>query len=278
MFWLSLLSGALASFSPFLGMIVVMIFCARTLGSAIVSPQRALFAFFVIPLALLLIDRSPANQLMVLDAIFGVGIIAWVFLITLRANQVLSEALLISAIALMVYSLARMFLFGAFLTESFDQGFELLQAQVPALVNTQYMDLSMKLWKMIMPSMWGVGQILALLVGYYLFHKTIKIPFRFEDLKFPALYNLLIVAILPLYLVDAGRLIFINALILLCMIPLTQGFASVSVGLAKVIASDIVRGIIMVIVLLYAFIPLTLIGLADSWLGIRTNNRGGNTA
>jgi len=255
-----------------------MIFCARTLGSAIVSPQRALFAFFVIPLALLLIDRSPANQLMVLDAIFGVGIIAWVFLITLRANQVLSEALLISAIALMVYSLARMFLFGAFLTESFDQGFELLQAQVPALVNTQYMDLSMKLWKMILPSMWGVGQILALLVGYYLFHKTIKIPFRFEDLKFPALYNLLIVAILPLYLVDAGRLIFINALILLCMIPLTQGFASVSVGLAKVIASDIVRGIIMVIVLLYAFIPLTLIGFADSWLGIRTNNRGGNTA
>ena len=68
-----------------------MIFCARTLGSAIVSPQRALFAFFVIPLVLLLTDRSPANQLMVLDAIFGVGIIAWVFLITLRANQVLSE-------------------------------------------------------------------------------------------------------------------------------------------------------------------------------------------
>lgn len=34
----------------------------------------------------------------------------------------------------------------------------------------------------------------------------------------------------------------------------------------------------MAIILVYAFIPLTLIGLSDSWLSIRTINRGGNTA
>ncbi|HRX75903.1 MAG TPA: hypothetical protein P5342_00480, partial [Candidatus Cloacimonadota bacterium] len=87
MFWFSLLSGAIASFSPFLGIILVMIFCAKTLGISIVSPQRLLIVFAVLPLSLLIMDRSLATQLMVLDAIFGVGFIAYIFLITLRNNQ-----------------------------------------------------------------------------------------------------------------------------------------------------------------------------------------------
>jgi len=278
MLWFSLLSGAVASFSPFLGLIMVMIFCAKSLGAAIVSPQRALTAFFVVPLLLLLMDRSTSTQMMVLDAVLGVGLIAYVFLITLRNNQILSEALLISAIGLMLYAAARGFLFSALLEQSFDQGFEILQTQMPAMVNQEYMALSMRLWKMVLPSVWGVSQILALMIGYFLFHKSIKIPFSFGDLRFPAIYNLLIVAILPLYFFDSIRHIFINALILLCTIPLIQGFAYVSQSLSRVIASGIIRGIIMAIILVYAFIPLTLIGLSDSWLSIRTINRGGNTA
>lgn len=278
MFWFSLLSGAVASFSPFLGMIMVMIFCAKTLGAAIVSPQRALTPFFVVPALMLLMDRSPATQLSVLDAVIGVGFIAYIFLITLRTNQIISEALLISAIGLMLYAMARMFLFGGLIAQGFDEGLELIQTQMPAIVNEEYMQLSMKLYKMILPSVWGAGQILALVIAYYLFHKSINIPFSFADLKFPALYNLLIVAILPMYLFDASRQIFVNALILLCMIPLIQGFASVSMGLSRIISSGIVRGIIMVIIMVYAFIPLILIGFADSWLSIRNPNRGGNTA
>jgi len=257
---------------------MVMIFCAKSLGAAIVSPQRALTAFFVVPLLLLLMDRSTSTQMMVLDAVLGVGLIAYVFLITLRNNQILSEALLISAIGLMLYAAARGFLFSALLEQSFDQGFEILQTQMPAMVNQEYMALSMRLWKMVLPSVWGVSQILALMIGYFLFHKSIKIPFSFGDLRFPAIYNLLIVAILPLYFFDSIRHIFINALILLCTIPLIQGFAYVSQSLSRVIASGIIRGIIMAIILVYAFIPLTLIGLSDSWLSIRTINRGGNTA
>ncbi|MDD2682537.1 MAG: hypothetical protein PHY21_00215 [Candidatus Cloacimonetes bacterium] len=256
----------------------MMIFCAKTLGISIVSPQRLLIVFAVLPLSLLIMDRSLATQLMVLDAIFGVGFIAYIFLITLRNNQVLSEALLLSIIGIIGYSMLRMFLYGDLLAQSFDQGYELLQTQMPALVNRDYMDLSMKLWKMILPAVWGLGQVLALLIGYFLFHRSIKIPFRFEDLRFSYVYNLLIVAILPLYLFEASRHIFVNALILLSVVPLIQGFASVSLGLSRVISSAVLRGIIMVLILLYAFIPLTLIGLADSWLGIRNKNRGGNTA
>ncbi|MDX9827861.1 MAG: hypothetical protein RBT73_08960 [Spirochaetia bacterium] len=278
MFWFSLLNGALASFSPFLGMIMVMVFCAKTLGVSIAAPQRVLSPFFVMPLIILILDRSPATQLMVLDAIFGVGLIAYIFLTILRTNQILSEALLISMIGVIAYSMVRMLLFGALIAEGFDQGYELIQTQMPALLNQEYMDISMRLWKMVLPALWGVGQILALMMGFYLFHRSIKIPFRFEDMRFPVIYNLMIVAILPLYLFEPSRHIFINALILLCTVPLIQGFASVSTGLARIFSNGILRGIIMVFILLYAFIPLTLIGLADSWLGIRNINRGGNTA
>lgn len=257
---------------------MVMVFCAKTLGVSIASPQRVLSPFFVMPLIILILDRSPATQLMVLDAIFGVGLIAYIFLTILRTNQILSEALLISMIGMIAYSMVRMFLFEALIAEGFDQGYELIQTQMPALLNQEYMDISMRLWKMVLPALWGVGQILALMAGFYLFHRSIKIPFRFEDMRFPVIYNLMIVAILPLYLFEPSRHIFINALILLCTVPLIQGFASVSTGLARIFSNGILRGIIMVLILLYAFIPLTLIGLADSWLGIRNINRGGNTA
>ncbi len=257
---------------------MVMIFCAKTLGAAIVSPQRALTAFFVVPLLLLVLDRTPATQMMVLDAIFGVGFIAYIFLITLRMNQVLSESLLLSSIGLMLYSMLRSWVFGDLMVQGFEQGMELVQNQMPALLDQDYMAMSTQLMQALLPSIWGVGQILALFMGYFLFHKSIKIPLRFEDLKFPVVYNLMIIAILPLYFVEIGRYFFINALILLCMIPLIQGFALVSWSLSRIISSGIVRGIIMIFILLYAFIPLTLIGFADSWLSIRNINRGGNTA
>jgi hypothetical protein len=77
MFFLSFLSGALSTINPFLGMILVMYFCAKALGPAIVSPQRALTAFFVMPLVSLIFNGgSPAAPLMVLDAIIGVGAVA----------------------------------------------------------------------------------------------------------------------------------------------------------------------------------------------------------
>jgi hypothetical protein len=260
-------------------MVMVMYFCAKALGPAIVSPQRALTAFFVMPLFALLFNGSSfGTPLLVLDAIIGVGAVAYTFLIVLRRNQYLSQAFLAAALVIMVYSVARMLLFDSVLQQSFEEGMAVLQNQMPAFFDGEYMELSSRLWKIVLPAFWGVGQIFALLIGFLVFHKAIKIPFKAEDMKFPMILNILILAILPLYLFEAGRLVFINSLILLCTIPLIQGFFSVWVGISRVISNTILKSIIMIIITIYAFIPLILIGIADGWMNFSNNKRGGNTA
>lgn len=156
MFFLSFLSGALSTISPFLGMILVMYFCAKALGPAIVSPQRALTAFFVMPLVTLLINGSSfGTPLMVLDAIIGVGAVAYTFLIVLRRSQYLGQAFLAAALVIMLYSVARMLLFGGVLIQSFNEGINIMQDQMPALFDAEYMELAKKLWIMVLPAFWG---------------------------------------------------------------------------------------------------------------------------
>lgn len=279
MFFLSFLSGALSTISPFLGMILVMYFCAKALGPAIVSPQRALTAFFVMPLFTLIFNGSSfGTPLMVLDAIIGVGAVAYVFLIVLRRNQFLGQAFMAAVLVIMLYSVLRMLLFGSVLRQSFNEGLIMMQDQMPALIDAEYMEIAKRLWTMVLPAFWGVGQIFALLIGFLVFHKTIKIPFQPAEMKFPVVFNILILLILPLYFIEAGRDIFINALILLCTVPLIQGFFSVWVGISKVVSNLAIKSIIMAAILIYAFIPLTLIGFADGWMSFSNIKRGGNTA
>ncbi|MCB5261727.1 MAG: hypothetical protein LHW64_02825 [Candidatus Cloacimonetes bacterium] len=256
-----------------------MYFCAKALGPAIVSPQRALTAFFVMPLVSLIFNGgSPAAPLMVLDAIIGVGAVAYVFLIVLRKSQYLGQAFLAAALVIMLYSVARMLLFGGVLTQSFNEGLSLMQEQMPALFDEEYMDLARRLWMLILPAFWGMGQIFALLIGFLIFHKTIKVPFKPAEMKFPIVFNILILLILPLYFFEAGRDLFINSLILLCTIPLIQGFFSVWAGISKVVSNIAIKSIIMFFILIYAFVPLTLIGFADGWMNFSNTKRGGNTA
>jgi len=257
----------------------MMLFCAKALGPAIVSPQRAISAFFVIPLLVMLFDGgNPQTPLMVMDAILGVGAVAYIFLIVLRKTQYLNQAFLAAALVIMLYSVLRMLLFGSVLDQIYNEGISAMQAQMPSLLDGQYMELSARLWKYLQPAFWGVGQISALLISYLIFHKAIKIPLKTSDMKFPLVYNFLILAILPLYFVEAGRAVFINAMILLCTIPLIQGSFSVLGGLAKVFENKFIRGVIMFFLVIYAFIPLTLFGFADLWMSHSNKPRGGKTA
>jgi len=279
MFLLPLLSGAIAIFSPFFGIMAMMLFCAKALGPAIVSPQRAISAFFVVPLLVMLFDgSSPTTPLIVLDAILGAGAVAYVFLIVLRKTQYLNYAFLAAALVIMLYSIVRTMLFGSVLDMIYQEGIQTMQAQLPGFLDGQYMELSARLWKYLQPAFWGVAQISALLVSFVIFHKTIKIPLKASEMKFPVFYNFLILAVLPLYFVPSGRATFVNAMILLCTIPLIQGFFASLNGLARVFESKIIRGIIMFFLLIYAFVPLTLYGFADSWMSHSNKPRGGKTA
>lgn len=255
-----------------------MYFSAKVLGPALVSPQRAIVLFFVMPITVLLLDGQRGNTLMVAcDAIFGVGLVAYVFLLTLRRNQVLSEALLAGILVIIVYALARMHFFGGALSAAYEEGMSLMQGRMPSFIDEEYMQQSAGLWKMIMPAFWGVGQILALVLGYLIFHRTIRIPLVPGDIKFTVFFNLLILASLPLYMFEATKLVFVNTLILLCTVPLIQGFCLAWDFSSRLISNNIIKSIIMAFVLIYAFIPLTLIGFADSWMSTN-KTRGGITA
>jgi len=257
----------------------MMLFCAKALGPTVASPQRALSAFLVVPLLVMLFGgSSPTTPLMALDAILGVGAVVYVFLVVLRRTQYRNYAFLAAALVIMFYSIARILLFGNVLDMIYQEGMETVQAQMPGLMNGEYYELSARLWKYLQPAIWGVGQISALLISYVIFHKTIKIPLHASEMKFPVFYNFLILAVLPLYFVPSGKTIFVNAIILLCTIPLIQGFFSVLNGLSKVFENKIIRGIIMFFLLIYAFIPLILVGFADSWMSHSNKPRGGKTA
>jgi hypothetical protein len=278
MFILPFLSGIMSLLSPFLGMMLVMYFCAKVLGPALVSPQRAMLLFFVMPITVLLIDGQRGNTPMIAcDAIFGVGLVAYVFLLTLRRNQVLSEALLAGILVIIAYAMARMYIFGGAMSAAYEEGMSLMQGQMPKFIDEAYMLQSASLWRMIMPALWGVGQIFALVLGYYIFHRTIHIPLVPGDIKFTVFFNLLILASLPLYLFETTKLVFVNTLILLCTVPLIQGFFLAWSFMSRLVSNNIIKSIIMVFVLIYAFIPLTLIGFADSWMSTN-KTRGGITA
>lgn len=278
MFILPFLSGTLSILSPFLGMLMVMYFSAKALGPALVSPQRALFLFFVMPITVLLIDGQRGNTaLLASDAIFGVGLVAYVFLLTLRRNQVLSEALLAGILVIIAYSLARMYIYQPALKAAYEEGMAMIQTQMPGFIDEEYMQITARLWQLVMPAFWGIGQIFALFLGFVIFHRTIHIPLEAANIKFSVFYNLLILASLPLYLFEHTRIIFVNTLFLLCTVPLIQGFFLAWELLSRVVSNNIIKSIIMLIVSIYAFIPLTLIGFADSWMS-STKTRGGNTA
>ena len=264
--------------SPFLGMIMVMYISAKMLGPALVSPQRAIVLFFVMPILVLLMDgRHGDIPLIASDAIFGVGLVIYVFLLTLRRNQVLSEALLAGILVIIVYSLARMYIFGGILSKAYLEGMQMIQEQMPAFLDNEYTQLSARMWENLMPAFWGVGQIVALLIGYIIFHRTIHIPFVPADMKFTVFYNILILASLPLYMFEATKTVFVNTLILLCTVPLTQGFFLAWTFVSRIVSNNIIKSIIMFVLLIYAFIPLILIGFADSWMS-SNKTRGGNTA
>lgn len=278
LFWYPLLLGIVASFSPFLGLIGMMIYLGRGLASALLAPWSTTWPVFIAPIMFLVASPLMAGKIVALDAIIGVGLVSYVFLAALRRNQVLNHATMVAILIIGVYSMLRGFLFGDVLAQGLAESSEILKAQFPALMNEENIEFSTRLWKLLLPSSWGLGQIFAFLIGQIFFHKALRLPILLDDMRFPALYNLLILAILPLYFIEAGRYFFINALILLCVIPFLQGISAFSRSLKRVFNNGIIRGILLVITILYAFIPLILIGFADSWMHSQSKQSGGNTA
>lgn len=261
-----------------MGLMLVMVYAARSIGNCLQAPFRNLFGIFIAPLVMLLLDSSMGSRLVALDALIAVGGTAMIFVYCLKLNKGTSLSLLYASLLLAGYGLVRYQFFGAYQRELFDEGLKLINTQLSTFTDAAMLDMLIPIWKAILPAMWILGQNVALVIGYFLFQKLIGIPVIMDTLRFPMWYNFLIVAILPLYLFEQTKLLFLNALLSLCVIPFLQGMGLCWRWLSGVFANKWAAGIFMIIILIYASIPLVLTGFADMWLSLRNHLHGGKTA
>lgn len=261
-----------------MGLILVMVYAARNIGNCLQAPFRNLFGIFIPPLVMLLFDSSLGSRLAALDALIAVGGIALVFVYSLKLNKGTSLSLLYASLLLAGYGLIRYQYFGSYQRELFDEGLKLINTQFSALADTARLEMLLPIWKALLPAMWILGQNVALIIGYFLFQKLLGIPVIMDTLRFPTWYNFLIIATLPLFLFEQTKLLFFNVLLSLCVIPLLQGMGLCWHWLRGVFANKWAAGILMIIILIYASIPLVLTGFADMWLSLRNHLHGGKTA
>ncbi len=278
MYFIPLIIGLLSTLSPFVGLIMAMFYAARNIGDCLQAPLRNLFGFFVAPLVMLIINTGIGERLIALDALIAVGGVILIFVYAIKLQKGTNLSLLYASLLLAGYGLLRYQFFGAYQRELFDEGLKLINTQFSAFTDAAMMETLLPIWKAILPAMWILGQNVALVIGYFLFQKLIGIPVIMDTLRFPLWYNFLIVAILPLYLFEQTKLLFINALLSLCIIPLLQGMGLCWRWLSAVFANKWAAGIFMIIILIYASIPLVLAGFADMWLSLRNHIHGGKTA
>ncbi|MDZ4181908.1 MAG: hypothetical protein U1B83_03440, partial [Candidatus Cloacimonadaceae bacterium] len=268
MFLIPFVLGALAIINPFISLILMMMFIGRTIEFSLISPIKAVGIFFAVPLILIMLDNSMSNTVLVTDAIWGVGFTAVVFLMALRGLHQMSSAFSVAAVLIVVYGICRVYFVGEYLALANERAFSEAQSTLSQLFDGGIMQQSITLIKAIWPAVWIVSHLSALFIGFILFQRQMGLRFNWLELAFPKYYNILIIAILPLYLVPGMQQIFINAMLALCFLPFIQGIGVMLNKLSKLIANKMLRAALMVLILLntISYLLITLLGFADLWL------------
>jgi len=274
-----LLLGVLAISFPFLSLIGMMMFSGRAATQSLNAPLRAMAPFFLAPVALLLWDQGKMT-IPAFDAIVGVGAVALIYLLALRAKLSLSTAFTMATLGIIAYGLIRVLIWGTELTALHVQSFETAVEQMQHMLDSTMLRTTVGIMSSFWPLSWMLSQIFALFVGYVLFQRSLGISFRWGDQRFPAHYNLLLLAILPLYFVPSARMIFLNGFLALCAIPFIQGLGLLLDRLGRIIQNRIVRVLVLVFLLIniLSYALITLFGFADLWWDFRNIKTGGNPA
>lgn len=275
---LPLFLGGLAVLNPFVGMILMMIYCSYSLRNSIRSPLGSMLLFFVFPVIAAVLSRQmPGVVVMASDALWGVGFASILFLQALRNRHNLNSAFTQAAILIILYGAARYFLFGGYLHLANEQTIADLNKYFPQFYQNRDMQSSLAVMRYIWPSSWTVPQVVSLFLGFLLFQHLSGVKFNWREVSFPKYYNFLILAILPLYLVPSMQQIFVNTLLALLVIPVIQGMGVLLNLLSRYITNRFVLVLLMVI-LISNLILVALLGFADIWLDLRKLNSKGTTA
>lgn len=280
MFLIPLVLGSLSVFFPFVGLILLMLYAGKVVEFSLRSPLKAVAAFFLIPVAMLLFDGSPSALLPVCDAVFGVGFPVLIFLIGSSRFRRTSVAFTFSSLFVIAYGMWRGYYFGDILQQSFTEVMTMARNQFPQYMDTALMHDTGAIWSALMPSAWVVTQVLGLFAGLILFQKQAGIEFKMSRLQLPVYYNFLIIILLPLYFVSGNELVFYNAMISMAVLPILQGVGVLIDFLSRILVNRILLGVSLFIILinLSSYVLILILGFADIWLNFRKLETGGSPA
>ena len=126
--------GALSLLSPFLGLIVYMLYVAKTAEVNLTKPLQAFLMFIPVPVLMLILDPQTSTRLLCLDAILAVGLPILVFLLVLKNNHILSNSFMAAFLVMFAWGILRYYLFRAYQGQLFEQGIQLVKDKMPALL------------------------------------------------------------------------------------------------------------------------------------------------
>lgn len=278
MFLIPLLLGMLAIPLPFISLVLMMLYAGKTLPTSLLTPHRLLAVFCAIPFAMLIMEPSEAGLVASANSILGVGIAVYVFLIAVRMGQSISNSFAYAVIWTVLYGTLRHILWSGILSKQLEEGLALIQNQNLTWIDPSALTTTTHILRLLWPVTWTGTQLIALLIGFLLFHTQIGLRFSWQMIRYPAIFTLLPLAVIPLYLISNIRMLFINLLISLCFLPFLQGIGVVLNKASRLISNKLVRGILLVSLSINAisYALITLLGLADQWWDFRKTNAGGN--
>ena len=254
---------------------MTMIYCRFSMRSIHKSPLQIMALFFVFPIAfVLLLQRQPGVIVAASDAVWGVGFSVLLFLFSLRGRFSFTASMTHSAMLIIIYGVIRQFIFGSYLLLANEQAIVDLGKLFPQMLQTSQMQQSISLMRYMIPSSWMVPQLVALFLGLIVFLRMSGIGLAWKELSFPKYYNFLILATLPLYFFPPLRMVFINSLIALCVLPLIQGIGVILHQASRFSSNLFVMALIAVLIT-FNLILVALLGFADIWLDFRKLNTKG---
>ncbi len=266
---IALLLGALATVSPFLGLLLMQASCRSLLLRYEAKPMGVALLWLVFPLLFAAFShRQQDSFVFASDAFFGTGLAALVYLYSMVKLGKPPFALTFGAIMVIIYGAVRFFVFGSQLTAAHDQAINEMNKLVPQMMQMAESERSLALMRSLLPASWTIAQLFALTAGHMIFLKLKGAKSILREFRLPTYYNLFILAVLPLYFFPQLRGILVNVLLSLCFLPLVQGTGVILNWFSRLASNAFVTVMVIVLAVLN-LILVALLGFADIWLDFR---------
>lgn len=281
MIFLAIFAAIIAAISPFAGMIFTIYFGAKF--------QSKIYVFFsaFIGTAIALQFSKIIEPIMVLDLIFGIGIVSFIFIRSFISSYNYLYSLIKSALIAIIYAITRQILFSEtikqtaeifvkeynnFITDNFSGNPEQIEIMRTAVESTKLF-----LTKYY-AGLWSGIIILAIFVASLLISKRSNIKWQIKYIRMPFASVYILIFTLILSLIANAQEYGINGLMIIAPFFLIQGISILTFFWSDFFKQTKILSLILVVFLLinpYLMILITLIGLFDIWFNFRKINNGG---